>query len=120
WSSDVCSSDLSPPVIELTETEDILKYAGHHSDGMYVIGFAAETEDVENYALGKLQAKKADVIIMNDVSDTSIGMNSDDNEVTMLFKDGEKIPLDRKSTRLNSSHVSISYAVFCLKKKKIE
>ena len=83
----------SPPVIELTETEDILKYAGHHSDGMYVIGFAAETEDVENYALGKLQAKKADVIIMNDVSDTSIGMNSDDNEVTMLFKDGEKIPL---------------------------
>jgi phosphopantothenoylcysteine decarboxylase / phosphopantothenate---cysteine ligase len=83
----------SPPVIELTETEDILKYAGHHSDGMYVIGFAAETEDVENYALGKLQAKKADVIIMNDVSDTSIGMNSDYNEVTMLFKDGEKIPL---------------------------
>lgn len=83
----------SRPVIELTETEDILKYAGHHSDGMYVIGFAAETEDVENYALGKLQAKKADVIIMNDVSDTSIGMNSDDNEVTMLFKDGEKIPL---------------------------
>ena len=83
----------SPPVIELTETEDILKYAGHHSDGMYVIGFAAETEDVENYALGKLQAKKADVIIMNDVSDTSIGMNSDDNEVTMLFEDGEKIPL---------------------------
>ena len=83
----------NPPVIELTETEDILKYAGHHSDGMYVIGFAAETEDVENYALGKLQAKKADVIIMNDVSDTSIGMNSDDNEVTMLFKDGEKIPL---------------------------
>lgn len=87
----------SPPVIELVETQDILKYAGHHNENMYIAGFAAETEDVEKYALGKLESKKADVIIMNDVSDASIGMNSDNNEVTMLFKDGEKIPLSKRA-----------------------
>lgn len=83
------------PSIELVETQDILKYVGHNNDGMYVVGFAAETEDVETYALGKLESKRADCIIMNDVSDASIGMNSDQNEVTMLFKDGDKIPLPK-------------------------
>ena len=84
-----------PPAIELVETEDILKYAGHHHTGMYIVGFAAETNDVENYALKKLAAKNADVIIMNDVSKPEIGMNSDDNEVTMLFKDGRKVPFEK-------------------------
>jgi Phosphopantothenoylcysteine synthetase/decarboxylase len=77
----------------LTETQDILKYAGHNSEGMYIVGFAAETENVEAYAESKLKTKNADAIIMNDVSDTSIGMNSDDNEVTIIFKDGSKVPL---------------------------
>lgn len=83
------------PSIELVETQDILKYAGHNNEDMYVVGFAAETENVEAYALGKLESKKADAIIMNDVSDTSIGMNSDDNEVTIIFKDGSKMPLPK-------------------------
>lgn len=83
------------PLIELIETQDILKYVGHNTDDMYVVGFAAETQDVEKYALGKLESKRADCIIMNDVSDTSIGMNSDQNEVTMLFKDGDRIPLNK-------------------------
>lgn len=81
------------PVIELTETQDILKYAGHNSEDMYIVGFAAETENVEAYAESKLKTKNADAIIMNDVSDTSIGMNSDDNEVTIIFKDGSRVPL---------------------------
>ena len=85
----------SVPSIELVETQDILKYVGHNNEDMYVVGFAAETENVEAYALGKLESKKADAIIMNDVSDTSIGMNSDDNEVTIMFKDGSKVPLPK-------------------------
>ena len=85
----------SVPALELVETQDILKYVGHNSEEMYVVGFAAETESVEAYALGKLESKKADAIIMNDVSDTSIGMNSDDNEVTIIFKDGGKVPLPK-------------------------
>lgn len=87
------------PSIELIETQDILKYVGHNSKNMYVVGFAAETHDVESYALGKLESKKADAIIMNDVSNPEIGMNSDDNEVTMLFKDGTKHPLQKMSKR---------------------
>src|SRR5205814_4490534 len=39
-------------------------------------------------------------------------------EVRLFAVDGERVPRDRKSTRLNSSHLGISYAVFCLKKKK--
>src|SRR5690625_6333922 len=39
-------------------------------------------------------------------------------ELEELFDESKELPLDRKSTRLNSSHVAISYAVFCLKKKK--
>ncbi|CDZ99459.1 Coenzyme A biosynthesis bifunctional protein CoaBC [Jeotgalicoccus saudimassiliensis] len=85
----------SVPAIELTETEDILKYVGHNNEDMYVVGFAAETNNVEEYAQGKLESKKADAIIMNDVSDTSIGMNSDDNEVTIIYKDGGKVPLQK-------------------------
>lgn len=83
----------SVPSIELTKTQDILKYVGHNNEDMYVVGFAAETDNVEAYAQGKLESKKADAIIMNDVSDTSIGMNSDDNEVTIIYKDGGKVPL---------------------------
>ena len=93
------------PSIELVETEDILKYVGHNTTDMYVVGFAAETHDVENYALGKLESKKADAIIMNDVSNPSIGMNADDNEVTMLFKDGQKQPLQKMSKRQLADHI---------------
>ena len=50
----------------------------------YTVGFAAETEDVLNYAKGKLERKKLDMIIANDVSDARIGFNSDDNAVTIL------------------------------------
>lgn len=59
--------------IDLKKTPDILKYAGEHSTDMYVVGFAAETDNVERYAEDKLMRKNADCIVMNDVSDTSIG-----------------------------------------------
>lgn len=94
------------PSIELVETQDILKYAGHNNEDMYVVGFAAETENVEAYALGKLESKKADAIIMNDVSDTSIGMNSDDNEVTIIFKDGSKVPLPKMAKTLLAEKIA--------------
>lgn len=94
------------PSIELVETQDILKYAGHNYKDMYVVGFAAETENVEAYALGKLESKKADAIIMNDVSDTSIGMNSDDNEVTIIFKDGSKVPLPKMAKTLLAEKIA--------------
>ncbi|TVT29148.1 bifunctional phosphopantothenoylcysteine decarboxylase/phosphopantothenate--cysteine ligase CoaBC [Salinicoccus cyprini] len=81
--------------IDMKQTEDILQYAGENKGDMYVVGFAAETDDVEQYALDKLKRKNADCIVMNDVSDPSIGMNSTDNEVVMLFKEGGRIPFEK-------------------------
>ncbi|HDB3891540.1 phosphopantothenoylcysteine decarboxylase, partial [Staphylococcus aureus] len=61
----------------------------------YLIGFAAETEDIENYAQQKLRKKNADVIISNNVGDMSIGFSSDDNELTMHFKNNEKVNIKK-------------------------
>ncbi|WP_271401170.1 bifunctional phosphopantothenoylcysteine decarboxylase/phosphopantothenate--cysteine ligase CoaBC [Salinicoccus roseus] len=85
--------------IDLKKTPDILKYAGEHSTDMYVVGFAAETDNVERYAEDKLMRKNADCIVMNDVSDTSIGMNSTDNEVVMLFREGAPVPFEKMDKR---------------------
>jgi len=66
-----------------------------------VIGFAAETNDVQENAKKKLIEKNCDWIIANDVSDNSIGFNSDFNEVSVFYKDkeikDEKLPMRKKS-----------------------
>ena len=54
------------------------------------MGFAAETRNVNEYAQGKLKNKKLDMIVANDVSDTTIGFSSDANEVTVLTHDGQE------------------------------
>src|SRR5699024_11343433 len=99
--------------LDLAENPDILATIGKEKKNQVLIGFAAETENLSEYASGKLRKKNANWIIANDVSNKGIGFNSTHNEVLVIGADGT----DRKSTRLNSSHVSISYAVFCLKKK---
>ena len=66
-----------------------------------VIGFAAETNDIESNAKKKLMEKNCDWIIANDVSNKSIGFNSDFNEVTIFYKnkkvDDEKLSMKKKS-----------------------
>jgi len=66
-----------------------------------VIGFAAETTDVENNAEEKLNNKNCDWIIANDVSNKEIGFDSDFNEVTIHYKDkdikNEKLAYKKKS-----------------------
>jgi phosphopantothenoylcysteine decarboxylase/phosphopantothenate--cysteine ligase len=76
--------------LELVPTVDILRTL--HDDavaqGVFVVGFAAETEDVIDNARAKLAAKQLDLIIVNDVSREGIGMGADDNEVTVIGRDG--------------------------------
>ncbi|CDR26761.1 bifunctional phosphopantothenoylcysteine decarboxylase/phosphopantothenate--cysteine ligase CoaBC [Staphylococcus schweitzeri] len=81
--------------VSFKRTKDILKYLGEHKTSQYLVGFAAETEDIENYAEQKLRKKNADVIISNNVGDMSIGFNSDDNELTMHFKNKEKVNIKK-------------------------
>ena len=84
--------------LELLENPDILKKLGHSKrEGQVVIGFAAETTNVLEYAKAKLEKKKADVIIANDVSNSRIGFNSDHHQVTLLTKDGHIVNLPEKS-----------------------
>ena len=64
-----------------------------------VIGFAAETNNLNEYAKKKLSEKNCDWIIANDVSDPNIGFGSDFNEVSIFYKNKgyEKIPKMKKS-----------------------
>lgn len=94
--------------ITFKRTEDILKYIGEHKTTQFVVGFAAETEHIEKYARGKLIKKNADVIVANNVSDKSIGFKSNDNAVTMYFKDGTHIDISKQS-KLNIAHEILSH-----------
>jgi len=77
--------------LELIPTRDILDSLGHKQHRQFVlVGFAAETDQVEENAAKKLRAKNCDIIVANDVSRAHSGMESDVNEVTILFRDGEK------------------------------
>lgn len=77
--------------LELEPTVDILKtLAAKKTPQQTVIGFAAETNDLEAYAKRKLVEKNLDWIVANDVSDVSIGMNADANAVIMLSRAGER------------------------------
>ncbi|OCA12034.1 bifunctional phosphopantothenoylcysteine decarboxylase/phosphopantothenate--cysteine ligase CoaBC [Mammaliicoccus sciuri] len=78
-------------------TTDILKYLGEHKDKQYLVGFAAETDNVEEYAMGKLKKKNADVIVANHVANEAIGFISSDNEVDMYFANGDKVPIAKAS-----------------------
>ncbi|TDL98741.1 bifunctional phosphopantothenoylcysteine decarboxylase/phosphopantothenate--cysteine ligase CoaBC [Macrococcus brunensis] len=89
--------------LTLNRTQDILKYLGEHKTTQYLAGFAAETEQVETYARGKLVKKNADVIIANNVGDTSIGFKSDQNAVEMFFKNGASRKIE-KMPKLEIAH----------------
>jgi phosphopantothenoylcysteine decarboxylase/phosphopantothenate--cysteine ligase len=77
--------------LKLIRNPDIVSLVAAAANGPFTVGFAAETNDVLSYARDKMQRKGLDMIIANDVSDRSIGFNSDDNEVTVLWPGGESV-----------------------------
>ena len=89
--------------LELEKNIDILNYISKHNSlrPKLVIGFAAETNDVKKNAQKKLIEKNCDWIIANDVSNSSIGFDSDFNEVSIFYKSeeikNEKLTLKKKS-----------------------
>lgn len=72
--------------LDLVKNPDILATIAEEFPAVFVVGFAAETQDIEKYARGKLDAKNLDMIACNDVSRTDIGFGSDDNAMTVFFK----------------------------------
>jgi phosphopantothenoylcysteine decarboxylase/phosphopantothenate--cysteine ligase len=89
--------------LELEKNIDILNYVSKHNSlrPKLVIGFAAETNDIKENAQKKLVEKNCDWIIANDVSNNSIGFDSDFNEVSIFYKDkeieNEKLTMKKKS-----------------------
>ncbi len=78
--------------IKLERNVDILNYISNHNSmrPKLVIGFAAETENLDSNAMKKLKSKNCDWIVANDVSKKNIGFDSDYNEVTIHYNDHKK------------------------------
>lgn len=72
--------------IEMTQNPDIVASVAARKNKPFTVGFAAETQDVIHYAKDKLERKNLDLIIANDVSDTNIGFNSNENAVTIIHQ----------------------------------
>jgi phosphopantothenoylcysteine decarboxylase / phosphopantothenate---cysteine ligase len=96
--------------LELIATRDILaslarpdrSAAGRIRRGeqFLLIGFAAETNELEKNAVEKLREKNCDIIVANDVSCTDAGIESDENEVTIFFRDGEQKKISRAPKKI--------------------
>ncbi|MFD9624373.1 bifunctional phosphopantothenoylcysteine decarboxylase/phosphopantothenate--cysteine ligase CoaBC [Peribacillus muralis] len=84
-------------VIEFERTKDILKELGENKTHQILVGFAAETNNVEEYARGKLVKKNADMIVANNVTVAGAGFGTDTNIVTIYDKDGSTIELPKMS-----------------------
>lgn len=79
---------------------DILAGMGADRQERQLVGFAAETERVVEHAQGKLERKNLDFIVANDVSSSAVGMDAEENAVTILAREGEPTVVPRASKRL--------------------
>jgi len=88
-----------PVVLELAPTTDILARLGEIKGRKILVGFAAETEDIEGNARKKLEQKNLDLVVANDVSDPLSVFGSDANQVMLVGRDGQVIRWPRMSKR---------------------
>lgn len=83
--------------IELTRSKDILKtLGGLKRAGQLLVGFALETNNAQENALGKLTSKNADMIVLNSLQDEGAGFGHDTNKITIFKKSGEALSYSRQ------------------------
>ena len=97
--------DVNELTISLRKTPDILGELGSLSPRPFIVAFAAETNAVEENAREKLVRKGADLIVANDVADTSIGFDSDENEVLVIAKDGTTTRIARAAKSVIANRI---------------
>jgi phosphopantothenoylcysteine decarboxylase / phosphopantothenate---cysteine ligase len=85
--------------MELDPTPDILAELGRKKGDRLLIGFAAETQNLVQEARRKLETKNCDMVVGNLVGGADLGFESDQNEVTLVLRTGETIPISRASKR---------------------
>ena len=94
-------SDSDVLTVNFEKNPDIVSTVATANESLFVVGFAAESTDVENYAKGKLKTKGLNAIIANDISRSDIGFNSDDNEVSWIDTDSSIAFSKRSKTQLS-------------------
>ncbi len=101
--SEKIKKDTSTLTLDLTKNPDILAELGQLTQRPYLIGFAAETSNLQEYATRKLLGKNLDMIVANDVSQNDAGFNTETNRALLLLKDGSSIecPLMSKDEMAN-------------------
>jgi phosphopantothenoylcysteine decarboxylase/phosphopantothenate--cysteine ligase len=85
--------------LRLSPGRDVLASLRPLRRGQTTVAFAAETEELEARGRAKLEAKGADLIVVNDVGRSDIGFDADDNEVLILTRDGGREAISRRSKR---------------------
>lgn len=86
-------------VVELESTVDIVHEVSRRTNPPYLVGFAAETTNIQEHARAKRLRKGLDVIVLNDVSQSHIGFDSPNNQVTLIDENGElELSLASKDT----------------------
>ncbi len=84
--------------LELVKNPDIAAYLGKNkAKGQVLVGFALETNNEESNALGKLERKNLDCIVLNSLRDKGAGFNHDTNKVSILFKDNKRQDFELKA-----------------------
>ena len=81
--------------LELEATQDILKELGTRKSRQFLVGFAAESERLVENAREKLRDKSLDLIVANDISMPGSGIEADENQVTLIDRDGELVDVPR-------------------------
>jgi phosphopantothenoylcysteine decarboxylase/phosphopantothenate--cysteine ligase len=91
--------------LELDPTPDILAEVGQQKRDQLLIGFAAETENLVEEGRRKLKSKNCDMVVCNLVNSANVGFESDDNEVILVLRTGESIPLERAPKRVIADQI---------------
>jgi phosphopantothenoylcysteine decarboxylase / phosphopantothenate---cysteine ligase len=100
--------DAGVPAIELTRNPDILAELGARREGggrPLLVGFAAETDDVEANGRAKLERKQADLLVVNDVGGSDTGFAVDTNAVIILGRDGARVDVPLSSKAQVADHI---------------
>lgn len=87
--------------IEFIRDNDILMELGSKKKNQILVGFAAESQELKDNAMSKLQRKNLDYIVANDITASDTGFASEDNKVIILSKEGKEIYLDKMSKEKN-------------------
>jgi len=85
--------------LELDPTPDILAELGRKKGDRLLIGFAAETQNLQQEARRKLESKNCDMVVGNLVGGSETGFESEHNEVLLVTRAGESLPLPKASKR---------------------